>query len=558
MCGRRALPCFKLLLFGLSLQGGFSTAAQAAAPPVAPAEALPWELAAGSGSGVLEGMFAVADLRHLDRQMGRFAAALQQTPAGQALFGSPGGEPTDLPALLDLAAPQGQAVPAAVLLVGNPAGVDLRLAIAVQPEFLSRCAADQNGAYRVRQRPAAAPSPGVAGMSGVAAKDETRLDFVPRNRGTTYYGQLFASGMLVLTSTPELLPKMPAAARDDFPSPSPSMRQALAGSQSALWLRGGELWRRGLAELAPGGLQDSLGDLDGVALALRADDDRSVALRLLVEAPWATALRRALLPRATAPDGLLADAGADCLAYVSLLSTDLLRAAGKAYLAAAQRRGLLPDAPLWSRHVDKLAGRLGALRFAAPDDWAVVWELETAAAASAMLADMQGLATALLPRLSPGAMAQLEQPSAASGPLGAVLHLRPDPAVEGFVATAAGNRLWLSPNLGRLRRLAAAPAATAASSTPEGLLQGPLTPLVRQVLQADSLLQGYAVLGGDGGWLGNAQWLGSGLPLAGPLGPTLPKLLDVFADIYRQTYDLAWSAGVTGDLLELTLAASEL
>ncbi len=550
------------------LCGALSTTALAAEAQ------LPWELAAAGGSDSLQGMLAVADLRQLDQQMRHLALRLRGLPAGAALLSPPAPKGTGpaaspavadadgegLRALLELAAPGGGAVPAAALLVAGPRGLDARLALQVQPGFLARCAEAPAAAYQVSRR---VPAAGQAAPTGAVP-----LRLATRDGSAAYVGLLFGDRTLVLAGEEALLPN----SLDHRPQGLPSARleAELAGSQSALWLRGDKVWQRACAALGDGSLRAGLAQMEGLALAMRSSADGSILLRLLAEAPWMTALGQALAPHPSAADSLLPAVPAATFGYASCQSNELLRRLGKAYLAAVQRPWQLPQVRTYGEVLDHATGRLGALHFAAPGDWAVALQLDSPQAARQALTLAQELAAAALPRLLGGAVVEREAP-ACVGPQGPVLHLRPAQAVDGPQLVALHDTLWLAADRGRLCQLAAQakPWAPAMPAPKDGVLRL-MTPLLRDTLTADSLLSGYAVLRGDGAWLDQVQWLAAGLlapPAAAAPAPgagtqswqrAMPQLLDVLAALYLQTYDLAWSVGLRDDLMEVTWATSQL
>jgi hypothetical protein len=534
-----------------------SAPAWAATSPVVARGPLPWQFLAHAGPGELDAALVTADLGQLDGQLHDFVGQLKGTAAGQALFGQEAA-PSPLQALLQCAAPQGQPAAAAVLLVQTPAGLAARLALQVQPGFVQRCADRTLGAYQLRVR----------------SEQEGLIDFIAQGGGESYVGRVTADNTLLIASDPGALAAdgVSSVAADSAHLPTAAMRRATQPSTVALWLRGGgQLFAQIAAHTTSPVSRALVQQLSAIAVTLHTDAQQTAVLRLTLEAPWVAALGKSMggSERAAQNDALLEHLDADALSYASLQSSPLLRASIPALLAQGlgQASLQLPDDVL--NIFTQLTGRMGVVAYDAPGDWAVALQLENAAAAQDLLPVLQGFATALAKRWTPQATSAFSLETFAPLPR-PVLHLRPDPAVEGPYVAALDDTRWFVQERSRLQKLAAAPEARPT------LLQGPLSPLMRQVLAPGHLAQSYTVLGGDSGWVDYALW-GVGrlqstlqsvrLTAAGPVAPSplqramghsLPKILAVAQALWLRTYDAAFTADIDGSLMQLTAAASEI
>ena len=514
-----------------------------AATPAAPSAVFPWHaLPASKGPIILEGGILARDLRGVRMWAAHQRTVLMEVSAGRALFAPGAGERWDgleeITRVLAAAHRLDSAVPAAVAILSWHGDVALQ----------GMVQADATALARLRT---------VAGPWQV----QERGDLLVLSRaGVVLMVRLGDDGWLRVASHPDLL--LPGAGRppEDI---TPALQQAALSADGLLFAVGGGKLAQALQERIPQPLARSfLEGVRSVALTWRTDGKKTGGVQLLLDAPVLAPLGAALQPKQE-QDSVLMALTSDALGFASLEIPAVLRRALPSIFAQtlAAPPYNAPDEVLAA--LGDLQGRLGWMVFDAPGDWALSLELSSELDAAALVPALQGWALSMAKSLTPGAAPAFElEPFA--GTTQAVLHLRPDTAVEGPYVAARGKMVLLVQQRSRLERLLGPDALTA-----RGMWDGPLTPQVRDAVQPPRLLQMYTVLGGDGTlgdvlvWAaGRAQSLLRQGPPPPPgveaLAKRLPRLLSVLSYLFLRTYDVALTAQVQGTLLTLQMTHSEI
>jgi len=547
------------------LRAGLSALALLAllAPPAVAADA-----AAGGGDVLdalpggpdvrVEAAVVVPDLRALEAAYERRLAPLRKLKGGAELVAAVDSRDpkaafdpwAEWERLLALAGPQGSPVPAAVVVFSRGQDFGIQGLLKVAPGFSDRLAATVSGAK---------PPPWRA---------RTVADgFEFAGGGVTVFGRVDPAGWLRLAPEKEMLLE---------PAPGgPGLDAALATrvreAEAALFLQGGGALARMLAAELTGDSPEVAQIITGVrslSLTWKTDGDRSYATRLAVDLPMLSVFG----PTVRKPDLANVLASRWDTQATGFLSLSLPEGAKQAVLPLLG--SLLAGTPYappkaLMAALGQLEGRIGVVGFGAPDDWAVGVQFVEAAAASSAVAAVHEWAGKLLAEHAPSAA---DAVALEEGPGGAkVLHIRPDPVLQGVRVAAVGPTLVIVRQRQRLAQMSAPP-------PPEGgarptVVAGPLTPLVHQTLERPALLLAYWVFGTDIGLFDWLVWGVKGLEVvvaeAFPTDSEEAGLVRAFTHRLAPrmamagyttllSYDLAVALDVQGSLLTLDFVGSDL
>ena len=536
---RLRIPNLNPLATALALLLASVAAEAAGTAPAAPAhaslDALPSSL---DGASRIEAALLFRDLRSYRATWTRSQATLRETRAGRewldATAASGGLDAfAELSRLVDLAAPGGGPVPAAITIYSLSGNLAFQAQILGEPGLRDRLLAPA---------PADAASPAwTAGMRGDALEI--------RAGGTTLAARIDDRGWLRIA--PEAVMLHGGAPVRPF---GQTMARWALDSDILLFVQGGGmLAAAAAANMEPGMGAEVIGNLSSAAVTWKSDGDKTMAVRLLLDSPMLGQLGSAFRKPDLA-NSLTRIWGREALGFVSLtLPTQML-----APFVPLLQKGLaesaapMPDAV--ASGLTRLEGRVGAAWFGSPSDWAIGLQMSDPKTAAAMVPAMQQWVRALASKELPGLADAFVQDKVEGVPDPTFL-LRPDPAVEGPRVTNLGSTLAVVRDKSRLVKLHQA----AAGAEPSDITTGPLTPLMQETLRRPALLLGYAVLGYDGSWAeihawvakAAEAWLASAPPGEGPLA----ELPDWAAGMTKRL-PAGFIAGLHANLLSYDIAVA--
>lgn len=524
--------------------------AAAGAAPAAPA---PDVLAALPGR--VEAALVVPDLRALDSAYERRLEPLRGLHGGKELVEAAFSTAPDAAfslgdewdRLLALAGPQGEPVPAALVVLSRGEALGVQALLKVVPGFSERlvasAAGDRPPPYQVRT---------VEGGLELTVGD------------LVLHGRIDDAGWLRVAPDLEML----TTPTPDTHGLDPALAERVRGADGALFIQGGgpllQMAASALFEDSPQAAQAVTG-LRSLCLTWRSDGDRSYEAQLAVDLPLLAVLGPGLRKPSLA--NVLAQRWGDqATGFFSISVPEQARA-----MVVPLLDGALADGPLalsggLRTALSRLEGRVGVVSFGSPDDWALGVEmLDPEAAAAAVTAVHDWLST-LAAREAPAAADAMVLEGSPEGKQ--VLHVRPDEVLQGARVAAVGSTLVVVRQRQRLAAL------TAAALRPDaGLLAGPLTPPVRATLERPSIALAYWVLGTDPGMFDWLTWLSKGaeVGLAAALPPGSEELAMARTVAYRLaptmalagysallTYDAAFAVDIEGSVLTLDLTGSDL
>ncbi len=543
-----------LTTFGLWLAAGVALPARAEAPPrPAPSvfdafAALPEDAQIGLR---LEAALVWADLGATARAIAAERARLGQTRLGASYYAPAaqreafGFDPLDeLTRLVALAAPGGEAVPAALAFFSGPQGPGLQLVAKVAPGFLERF-----GRALASQAPPA---------FAAQVTDETITFPLGQNQ---LVGRVDEGGWLRVAPNAEML------VGGGVPAFTGTLRKWSQDCHTLLVVQGGGMILHDLAgELGNGPLAELLRATRSVAVGWANGAEGTAITRLLVDIPQLTELRSAIRqPDLANSLARVWDDQTSGFFSLSLppLVTGMIAPMLEQSLAGAET----PLPPALVDALGKLDGRLGLVMFDSPDDWAFGVSLRDAASAQAVVPALHAFLDRTMAQLGADAKKTYAL-EAFPGTSGQVIHMRAHALLEGTRVTSVGNTVIAVRQRARLARLLEQQALPEAERP---RVAGPVTKPIRTALDTPAMLLGYLLLGTDGAWLEWAGWMASGAEaafakekpafpgaeLAGRVLAQLPVLLALQGVALSLTYDAAFTADLEASVLILQLLSSE-
>ena len=517
-------------------------------------EALP---GGGDAASRLEAAWVSRDLRLQLKEMVRYRATVMQTKAGAAFYSASMQVETygydmvtELSAVLALASPAGQPVPAAMAVVSSRDGLGLQLMLKVEAGFLARVDAALKSAT---------PPAWKATVNG----DVLVLPIGP----TKLVGGVDGQGWLRMSLENHGVSSGNSPPRSLFEG---TMAKWALDADMMLFVRGGGMVSQTLSRLVDDGLARSLIDgAQSLALTWKFDGDRTSVSRLLLDAPVLKELRAAVR-RPDLQNRLVALWGDEATAYLGMaLPPKILEALVP--IAQQQLAGSpyeLP--PKLTAAIGKLDGQVGVVGFGSPGDYAMGVEFVEAGVAQETIPVVQEWLTRVMTEAGAKlrSMMSLEPFPGATAP---VLHFRPDAGLEGMRLAAIGTTLVAVHQQSRLAALQArAGKAPATGSSPKG--EDGLTPLMRQVMSGPAMIVGYLLLSDDGSMFDYLAWMTGGvyeaviekeaklkdLAFLAPYFRRLPTVLTLAGFSWALHYDVGLVADIDESILVIQLLSSEI
>lgn len=502
----------------------------------------------------LEAVVLIEDLRALRQSMEGQRTHLLKTEIGKAYFA-----PENQKALLGfdmyaetdnlvaIAAPKGSAVPALVAAVSGEDGFHFQLAIKTEPGVAERLLAAK-GAVHGTGSPAAFTV--VVGEKIFPAKAD---------------GAWLRVGLTDADIALEGAPPLQAL--------PPTFAKLAADSHVVVAVLGGGKVASGLAELAAGTpiAQQLISTTRAFGMTVRYDADNSQVARIVLDADGI----RDFAPMFARPAGQPSAASrwdAQALrAFQLALPPSLMPTLA---MVAQSALGETPD-PAVSKLVETLAqanGTMSVASFGAPYDWALSLGFNDDASAKAFVDAFHGMVASYFAKYKVDAALATKS----TAPNGEVVSLRPDVVLSATTVTSYGSTVHLTRQPARVARTQKLEAA----KDGKRLVDGPLTPAVRELLARNAMLQGYMVSGADGSSFELFYWPAKALEIGlahfkdmipqsddmtvaatavGTSGVSrLPLTLAVGAYGFGSIYDMAFTLDVEGSALVLQLASSHL
>ncbi len=378
--------------------------------------------------------------------------------------------------LLALAAPKGGKVPVVGAVVSEGEGtMHAQLAIKVEDGALERLAkapsesaiafTNDNGALKVTMRGITLPAKVDGGWLRIGATDAS----------------LALTGSKALTALPDGVARW---AKD---------------SQLVLAALGGGMISSGLAKAFADNpmAQNMVNEAKALAVTMRIDSDLSQVARIVLDSEAV----RQMAPMVKAqgrPASAAAHWDSEALTAVSIAVPPMLLT-GALTLAQMEVPEIAdPSVQEVIKAAQAVNGRLSLATFGAPGDWAMAADFIDAQSAQAFVDSSAKALKALLDRygVEPGLM-RLEGKQGAQ-----LVKLRPDVTLTDSTVVALDNSVVAARQRVRVERLTDLRTAKKGKS----LLDGPLTPAVREVLERPGILQAYMVTGYDGTTLEWFYW----------------------------------------------------
>ncbi|MEL6760428.1 MAG: hypothetical protein AAFP04_08485 [Myxococcota bacterium] len=461
----------------------FALGARAQSPD-GPSEILRALPQSADGALNIEGLVLIRDLHRIDefyqnsiKRFDRFdvtreyfSSAHQKSLLGFDLYG-------EIARLAKVATPSGAPAPMAIAAFSNKGQFGVQLLMRVEDGFMDRLKAEQS---------AKSPLPWPAAIDGQSLT-------IPVMDSLTLFGQVTGGWLRI--------------------APDKSMLIGSEGTPATLYSKALAPYfeRHDVAFLLRPGVGSSmLGDMSsepmleqvaqsfqGLLFGVELSDDLSVGFRVVVESgmlkPYASAARRAELQNWFVS---LVDTQATSVFAISIPPAALDLAA---QLAQALPVEDVPGAQDLVALLQQIDGRIGFLGFDTPGDWALAMRFKSEDAAKSLAPKLHGLLTQSLRGVgvSEQDFALLES---FPGLKEQVLHLRPDVLIDGVRIVPLGANVVTVPKRGRLERLIAAsnPNGEKGKKSVASLVEGPLTPLVKETLETPAMALAYSMMRGDG------------------------------------------------------------
>lgn len=452
--------------------------------PAGPSEILRALPQSADGTVNIEGLVLIRDLHRLDefyqssiKRFDRFditreyfSSAHQKRLLGFDLYG-------EIARLASVATPSGAPASMALAAFSNNGQFGVQLLMRAEDGFMDRLKAEQS---------AESPLPWPATIDGQSLT-------IPVMDSLTLYGEV-AGGWLRI-------------------APDKSMLIGSEGTPATLYSKALAPYfeRHDVAFLLRPGVGSSmLGDMSnepvleqvaqsfqGLLFGVELSDDHSVGFRMVVESamlkPYASAARRAELQNWFVS---LVDTQATSVFAMSIPPAALDLAAQLAQALPAEE---IPGAQDLVALLQQIDGRIGFLGFDTPGDWALAMRFKSEDAAKSLAPKLHALLTQALSGVGvpDQDFALLES---FPGLKDQVLHFRPDVLIDGVRIVPIGANVVTVPKRGRLERLVAASSSGTGKKKKSvaSLVEGPLTPLVRETLETPAMALAYSMMRGDG------------------------------------------------------------
>lgn len=461
----------------------------------------------------LEAVILIDDLREMRGKMQRQRGFLERTAFGKA-YVSPENQRAllgldlygELDRLLGLVAPKGSKVPVVAAVVSDAQAVHVQLALKVEDGALDRLAAAKGEAYVTFTNDNGALKVTAHGVTMPAKVDGGWLRVGPTD------ADLALAGNPAMTALPDAVARW---AKD---------------SQMVIALLGGGTFSASLAKLVGDNpmVQDMVANARALAVTFRLDDDLSQVMRVVFDSDTI----KQLSPMMRSPSATSAAAAWDAHALsAASLAVPPMLLTGALTLAQLQMPQIAdPSVQELVKAAQSLDGRLSIATFGAPGDWAAAADFSDETSAQRFVTvGYQALQTILERYAVEPGLVRYESKEGAEA-----LKLRPDVTLSDTTVRAIGKSVVVARQRMRAERLAS---LRKTGSKTKSLLDGPLTPAIREVLARPAILQGYSVAGYDGTTIEWFYW------------PA--KLLEVGA---KQMRELLPKNALDGDLYGAALA----
>ncbi|MEZ0312215.1 MAG: hypothetical protein ACAI38_10600 [Myxococcota bacterium] len=431
----------------------------------------------------LEAVLLIEDLRELRAKMelqrnlvartafGRdyLKAEHQRAMLGVDMYG-------EIDRLLALAAPKGAKVPVVAAVLSEGEGVmHGQLAIKVEDGAIERFAkapnesaitfTNDNGALKVTMYGATLPAKVDGGWLRIGSTDAA----------------LALAGTKTLTALPDAITRW------------------TKDSHVVLAVLGGGVVSAGLNKAFADNpmAQNLVSEARAIAMTVRIDDDLSQVARVVFDSEAVKQMAPMIKGQAKTTSAA-ATWDAEALTAVSIAVPPMLLT-GALTIAQMQMPEIAdPSVQEVIKAAQAVDGRLSLATFGAPGDWAIAADFIDAAAAQTFVNSGANALKTVLDRyaVEPGLM-RVEGKSGSE-----VVKLRPDVTLPDTTVAALGNSVVAARQRVRIERLSDLRNAKKGKS----LLDGPLTPAIREVLARPSILQAYVVTGYDGTTLEWFYW----------------------------------------------------
>jgi len=502
----------------------------------------------------LEAALVYRDMRLYQRAVERQRATLKQTTTGAAFYGEGaqvkafGFDPfAEMVRLLDLASPQGGAVPAGVVAFTGPTGPGVQFLMKVEPGFLERL----GKAFASATPP---PWPGQVNQETL----EIKLD------GVTFAGRVGDDGWFRMAPDEMMLTE--GQGKNPFAG---TMRKWTDDLDGMIFVQGGGMATSMLAaESGSPFLSQLILSMRASAFGWKFDGDRTWLSRVLIDIPQLEEMRA--LARQPEVNNTLARVWDDDTA--GFLSLSLPPAVTGALVPLAERQlansGVAVPEPLMNG-LAKLDGRIGFVTFDSPGDWAAGIGFHDAATAKAMVPALQQWLNLLGKELDTDFSENYALESFPGA--GNVIHMRPDVGLEGWRVAAIDNTVLIT-GKSRLAALAANAERRSTKKPDVAKVAGPVTLPIRGALDTPAMILGYLILTSEGGLFEYLAWSTSSLKqIWEKFSDKLPKVEFVprFLDrvptylalegiTWSMMYDMALWADLQNSVLVFQLFNSEI
>lgn len=435
-----------------------------------------------SESQHLEAVLFVEDLRELRAKMELQRALVARTPFGKdyvkpehqrAMLGvDMYGE---IDRLLALASPKSGKVPLVAAVVSEGETLHGQIALKVEDGAAERFAkagnesavtfTNDNGALKVTLMSVTLPAKVEGGWLRIGSTDAA----------------LALSGAKTMTALPQGVARWSKDAQVVF--------AALAGGQISAGLM------KAFADNPMA--QNMVMGAKAFAMTMRIDNDLSQVMRFVFDSDGVRQMAP-MMKGAASQTSPAATWDAEALTTVSIAVPPMLLTG--ALTMAQMQVPEIADPALQEvlKAAQSVDGRFSVATFGAPGDWAIAADFVDAPSAQAFVNSSGGALKTVFERyaVEPGLL-RMEGKQGAE-----VVKLRPDVTLPDATIAALGNSVVAARQRTRIERLA----NLRTNNKGKSLLDGPLTPAVREVLARPAMLQAYAVAGYDGTLLEWFYW----------------------------------------------------
>lgn len=545
---KRACAAFWALCAVLAFGG----AARGEERPFAVERLLPGDAAAGVR---LEAALLVRDLRAQHAEAAAQRDRLRRTAAGAA-FLDPASLKRDfgfdfleeLGRWVELGAPKGKPLPAAVALWSGPGGFGVQLILDAAPGF----------AGRLEQALRAGTAP--AGFRPTA-DGLMRFEIA----GTTLVGREGADGSVRFAPTEVMLAGAAAAGDPLFPEP---IAARVRDCRAVLYFPGGgRLAERLAGKYGEGGTAAFVRGARGLALGIAGDGAGTEESRIVLDHPLLGQFGP-LLAAPEADNPFPALWGEQATALFALRLPPAVIAPGLILLSGRLAQARHPAPPALLEALQSFDGRVSFARFGSPGDWALGLHFADEKAAAALVPALQSWLGAVGEAERIALLRSLVREALPGAAAAQTLSFGPDAGLARIGLTSIGRALVLTPQPQRRQALLAAQGKKGRAGA-----KSPLTAPMRAALAKDALLASYQVLGNELAAFGATEWLSlvlretlraeartraEAIPLLDAVVERIPALMALASAGFDLTYDSLVRADVEGTCLVVQTLSSEL